>query len=154
MYLQDTVIFSVIILGTPSFVANSCRVLLIRSGSRNFKEGFPYHSQWSSNFTFDGNYELLPSIDLEKFYGQLIKNFEMEGVSGNPRHPPKTAPVNGVACVNFSAMHVCNYADVYRRRMLVVPKPDTFAIIIQNVIIANKSAFHKAVADELVYHHK
>ena len=59
----------------------------------NFREGFPYHSQ-CSNFTaiFDGNLKFLPSIDLEKFYGQLIKNFEMEGVSGNPRNPPKTAP--------------------------------------------------------------
>ena len=34
----------------------------------------------------------LPSIDLEKFYGQLIKKFEMEGVSGNPGNPPKIAP--------------------------------------------------------------
>ena len=42
---------------------------------------------------FDGNYKFLPSIDLEKFYGQLIKNFEVEGISGNPRNPPKTAPV-------------------------------------------------------------
>ena len=42
---------------------------------------------------FDGNYKFLPSIDLEKFYGQLVKNFEMEEVSGNPRNPPKTAPV-------------------------------------------------------------
>ena len=57
------------------------------------REGFPYHSQWSSNFTaiFNGNYKFLPSIDLEKFYGQLVK-IEMEGVSGNPRNPPKTAP--------------------------------------------------------------
>ena len=47
--------------------------------------------QWSSNFTaiFDNNYKFLPSIDLEKFYEQLIKNFEMEGVSGNPRNPLK-----------------------------------------------------------------
>ena len=44
---------------------------VFRNGSR---EGF-YHSQWSSNFIaiFDGNYKFLPSIDLEKFYGQLIK---------------------------------------------------------------------------------
>ena len=27
----------------------------------------------------DGNYKFLPSIDLEKFYGQLIKKLEMEG---------------------------------------------------------------------------
>ena len=67
---------------------------LIRGGSRNFREGFPYHSQWSSNLKtiFDGNYKFLLSIDLEKFYGQLIKIFEMEGVSGNHRNPPKTAP--------------------------------------------------------------
>ena len=37
-------------------------------------------------------YKFLPSIDLEKFYGQLIKNFEMEGVSLKPQKPPKTAP--------------------------------------------------------------
>ena len=69
-------------------------IQLYKGGSRNFREGFPYHSQWFSNFTaiFDGNYKFLPSIDLEKFYGQLIQNFEMEGVSGNPRNPPKTAP--------------------------------------------------------------
>ena len=64
---------------------------MFRGRSRNFREGFPYHSQWSSNFTaiFDGNYKFLPSIDLEKFYGQLIINFEMEGVSGNLRNPLK-----------------------------------------------------------------
>ena len=57
---------------------------LFRGGSRNFREGFPYHSQWSSNFTaiFDGNSRFLPSIDLEKFYGRLIKTFEMEGFLG------------------------------------------------------------------------
>ena len=32
--------------------------------------------------------KFLPSIDLEKFYGQLVKNFEIEGVSGNLRNPP------------------------------------------------------------------
>ena len=60
---------------------------ITRGRSRNFREACPYHSQWSSNFTaiFDGNYKFLPSIDLEKFYGQLVKNFEMEEVSGNPR---------------------------------------------------------------------
>ena len=54
-------------------------------------QGFPYHSQWSSNFTviFDGNSRFLPSIDLEKFYGQLIKNFEMEEVLGTPDIPLK-----------------------------------------------------------------
>ena len=64
---------------------------LNRGGSRNLREGFPYHSQWSSNFTaiFDGTYKLLSSIDLEKSYGQLIKKFEVEGVSGNPRNPLK-----------------------------------------------------------------
>ena len=69
-------------------------LLPFRGGSRNFREGFPYHSQWSSNFTaiFDGNSRFFTIRDLEKFYGQLIKNFEMEGVSGNPRNPPKTAP--------------------------------------------------------------
>ena len=38
-----------------------------------FREGFPYHSQWSSNLTaiFDGN-RFLPFIDLGKLYGQLI----------------------------------------------------------------------------------
>ena len=73
----------------------SKRALILRGGSRNFREGFPYHSQCSSNFTaiFDGSSKFLPFIDLEKFYGQLVKNFEMEGVSGNPRNPPKTAPV-------------------------------------------------------------
>ena len=43
---------------------------------------------FDSDFTitgiFDGNYKFLPSIDLEKFYEQLIKKLEMEGVSGNP----------------------------------------------------------------------
>ena len=38
---------------------------------------------------FDGNYKFLPSIDLEKFYGQLIKFFEMDGVSGTPETPLK-----------------------------------------------------------------
>ena len=42
---------------------------------------------------FDGNYKFLLSIDLEKFYGQLIKNFEMVGVSGNPKNLPKTTPL-------------------------------------------------------------
>ena len=62
-----------------------------RGRSRNFREGFPYHSQWSSNFTaiFDGNSKFLPSIDLEKFYGQLIKNFEMEGFLETPEPPLK-----------------------------------------------------------------
>ena len=46
---------------------------------------------WSSNFTaiFDGNSRFLLSIDLEKFYGQLIKNFEMEGFLGTPETPLK-----------------------------------------------------------------
>ena len=54
-------------------------------------ERFPYHS----NFTaiFDGNYKFLPSIDLEKLHRELIKKFEIEGGSGNPRNPLKTAPV-------------------------------------------------------------
>ena len=74
-------------------LTTSCTLQLYRGGSRNFREGFPYHSQWSSNFIaiFDGNYKFLSSTNLEKFYGQSIKIFEMEGVSGNPRNPPKTA---------------------------------------------------------------
>ena len=33
------------------------------------------------------NYKFLPSIDLEKFYGQLIKHFEMEGVETPIKQP-------------------------------------------------------------------
>ena len=75
----------------------------VRDGSRNFRKGFPYHSQ-CSNFTviFDGNYKFLPSIDLEKFYGQLIKKFEMEGVSENPKNSPKTTPVH--MCLAFGSV--------------------------------------------------
>ena len=59
---------------------------IARSGGGS-REGFPYHSQWSSNFTaiFDGNYKLLPSIDLEKFYGQVMR--------WRGRNPSKAAPV-------------------------------------------------------------
>ena len=65
--------------------------ITFRGRSRNFKEGFPYHSQWSSNFTaiFDGNSRLLPSIDLENFYGQLIKNLRWRGFLGIPETPLK-----------------------------------------------------------------
>ena len=59
-----------------------------RGEYRNFSEGFPYHSQWSSNFTaiFDGNSRFLPSIDLEKFYGQ-IKNMRWKGFLGTLETP-------------------------------------------------------------------
>ena len=69
-----------------------------RDGSRDFRERFPYHIQWSLNFTaiFDGNYKFLSFIDSEKLYRQLIKKIEMEGVSGNPRNPPKTAPGSNI----------------------------------------------------------
>ena len=67
--------------------------MCIRGGSRNFREEFPYHSQWSSNFTafFDGNIKFLPSIDFKKFYGQssVIKNFHMEGFLETPETPLK-----------------------------------------------------------------
>ena len=45
--------------------------------------------QWSSNFTaiFDGNYKFLPFIDLQKFYGQLIKNLDRGGF-WKPQKPP------------------------------------------------------------------
>ena len=61
-------------------------------GSRNFRVG-----QWSSNFTaiFDGNSGFLPSIDLEKFYGQLIKIFEMKGVLGTTETPLKSPLIDG-----------------------------------------------------------
>ena len=59
--------------------------------------------QWSSNFTaiFDGNYKFLPSIDLESF----MDNFEMEGVSRNPRNPPKTAPESG----DQASVMICSF---------------------------------------------
>ena len=81
----------------------------LRGRSRNFREGFPYHSQ-CSNFTaiFDGNNKFLPSIDLEKFYGQLIKNCEMKGVSGNPRNPLKP-PLS-----DYETNHFCgNIQDIF-----------------------------------------
>ena len=46
-----------------------------------------------------GNSRFLPFIDLEKFYGQL----KMEGFSGNPRNPLKTAPV----CRLLVPSHIC-----------------------------------------------
>ena len=61
----------------------------------------PYHSQWSSNFTaiFDGNYKFLPSIDLERFYGQLKK------LRWRARNPPKSAPD---ICHNMNICHDIN----------------------------------------------
>ena len=63
----------------------------VRGGSRNFREVFLPQPASASNFTaiFDGKSKFLPSIDLEKFYGQLIKNFEMEGFLGAPETPLK-----------------------------------------------------------------
>ena len=45
-----------------------------------------------SQLSLMGNYKFLPSIGFRKVYGQLVKNFEMKGVSGNPSNPPKPAP--------------------------------------------------------------
>ena len=61
------------------------------------------------------------SIDLEKFYGQLIKKFEMEVVSGNPRNPPKTTPGLYTALTGIVHTACCNQTEflyIYTRRLV------------------------------------
>ena len=76
----------------PEYQYNITICIRSRGGSRNFREGFPYHRQWSSNFTatFDGiTISFYHPLDLEKFYGQLVKNFEMKGFLGTRETPLK-----------------------------------------------------------------
>ena len=102
----------------------------IRGGSRNFREGFPYHSQWSSNFTaiFDGNSKFLPFIDLEKFYGQLIKILRWRGFLGTQETPLKPP-------LYIVIFDICNFRQrILRMRLMKLTRSSKLVTLLAHLL--------------------